>query len=123
MASKAQQRAWLALYEDEDAYVPTGHQLKSWLFGGQSIPVRHALFDTEGMKGIVAALFGEARYFSDADAFWTAQNAAIAAHRAACIAAGWARESAGLGKGVAVRVDTGGGRFITQKNNQQRGQL
>src|SRR3546814_2281872 len=54
MASKAQQRAWLALYEDEDAYVPTGHQLKSWLFGGQSIPVRHALFDTEGMKGIVA---------------------------------------------------------------------
>src|SRR3546814_11862620 len=74
MASKAQQRAWLALYEDEDAYVPTGHQLKSWLFGGQSIPVRHALFDTEGMKGIVADLFGEDRYFSDADAFWTAQR-------------------------------------------------
>src|SRR3546814_18311142 len=65
MASKAQQRAWLALYEDEDAYVPTGHQLKSWLFGGQSIPVRHALFDTEGMQGIVADLFGEERYFGD----------------------------------------------------------
>ena len=89
MASKAQQRAWLALYDDADAYVPTGHQLKAWLFGGQSIPVRHALFDTEGMKGIVADLFGEDRYFSDADAFWTAQNAAIAAKREAYIEAGW----------------------------------
>src|SRR3546814_6100162 len=41
------------------------------------------------MKGIVADLFGEDRYFSDADAFWTAQNAAIAAKRDACIEAGW----------------------------------
>src|SRR3546814_5135669 len=76
MASKSQQRAWLALHDDPDAYVPTGHQLKAWLFGGQSIPVKHALFDTEGAPGIVADLFGEDRYFSDADAFWTAQNAA-----------------------------------------------
>ena len=90
MASKAQQRAWLALYEDDDAYVPTGHQLKAWLFGGQSIPVKHALFDTEGIKGIVADLFGEDRYFSDADVFWTAQSAAIATKRDAYIEAGWA---------------------------------
>src|SRR3546814_4978223 len=41
MASKSQQRAWLALHDDPDAYVPTGHQLKAWLFGGQSIPVKH----------------------------------------------------------------------------------
>jgi ParB family chromosome partitioning protein len=89
MASKSQQRAWLALYDDTDAYVPTGHQLKAWLFGGQSIPVSYALFDTEGMKGIVADLFGEDRYFGDVDAFWTAQNAAIEARREAYLDAGW----------------------------------
>src|SRR3546814_6172774 len=89
MASKSQQRAWLALHDDPDAYVPTGHQLKAWLFGGQSIPVKHALFDTEGAPGIVADLFGEDRYFSDADAFWTAQNAAIEARRGDYLDAGW----------------------------------
>ena len=31
MASKSQQKAWLALADDENAYLPTGHQLKSWL--------------------------------------------------------------------------------------------
>lgn len=89
LASKSQQRAWLALYDDADAYVPSGHQLKAWLLGGQSIPVRHALFDTEGMKGIVSDLFGEDQYFADADAFWTAQNAAIDARREAYLEAGW----------------------------------
>lgn len=89
MASKSQQRSWLALYDDADAYVPTGHQLKAWLFGGQSIPVRHALFDCAGMKGIVSDLFGEDRYFADADAFWEAQDAAIEARRDAYLGAGW----------------------------------
>jgi ParB family transcriptional regulator, chromosome partitioning protein len=89
MASKSMQRAWLALLDAPDAYVPTGNQLKAWLFGGQSIAVKHALFDCEGMSGIVADLFGEDRYFSDADAFWSAQNAAIDARRDAYIEAGW----------------------------------
>jgi ParB family chromosome partitioning protein len=89
MASKSQQRAWLALYDDAGAYVPTGHQLKSWLFGGQSIPVKHALFDTDSMGGIVADLFGEDRYFSDADAFWTAQNKAIEVRTTDYLDAGW----------------------------------
>ncbi len=31
LASKSQQRAWLALYDDPDTYVPTGRQLKAWL--------------------------------------------------------------------------------------------
>ena len=31
MASKRQQRAWLALYDEADAWVPSGHQLKAWL--------------------------------------------------------------------------------------------
>jgi len=90
LASKSQQKAWLALVDDTDAYVPSGHQLKAWLFGGQSIPARFALFDLDGFKGaILADLFGDDRYFTDADAFWAAQNAAIDARRDAYLAEGW----------------------------------
>lgn len=90
LASKSQQKAWLALADDKDAYLPTGHQLKAWLFGGQSIAVKQALFDVEASGlATVADLFGEDRYFADADAFWVAQNAAIDALRAAQIEAGW----------------------------------
>ena len=64
LASKSQQKAWLALVDDPSAYVPTGHQLKAWLFGGQSIAVRHALFDVDGERAaIVADLFGEDALF------------------------------------------------------------
>jgi ParB/RepB/Spo0J family partition protein len=31
LASKSQQRAWLALHDDPDAHAPSGHQLKAWL--------------------------------------------------------------------------------------------
>lgn len=90
LASKSQQRAWLALFDDPDAYVPTGHQLKAWLFGGQSIPAKFALFDLDGFKGAtVADLFGDDRYFADADAFWAAQNEAIEARRTAYLEDGW----------------------------------
>jgi ParB family chromosome partitioning protein len=90
LASKSQQRAWLALFDDPDSYVPTGHQLKAWLFGGQSIPAKFALFDLDGFKGAtVADLFGDDRYFADADAFWSAQNEAIEARRAAYLEDGW----------------------------------
>src|SRR3546814_1843222 len=47
MASKTQQRAWLALFDDAGAYCPRGHQLKGWLFGGGAIKAGHALFDVE----------------------------------------------------------------------------
>ncbi len=91
LASKSQQKAWLALLDDEDAYCPSGHQLKAWLFGGQSIATKHALFDLAAYDGaIVTDLFGEGGYFADADRFWTAQDAAIAARCAALIEAGWA---------------------------------
>jgi len=91
LASKAQQKAWLALYDDPDSYVPTGHQLRAWLFGGQSIKAGVALFDVDASKLVtVADLFGNDRYFAHADAFWTAQNAAIEAKRAEYIDAGWA---------------------------------
>jgi ParB family chromosome partitioning protein len=89
MASKNQQKAWLALFDDPDHYCPTGYQLKQWLFGGQSIPVAHALFDTGDMKGIVSDLFGEDSYFADAEAFWAGQNAAIEMRRAAYLEEGW----------------------------------
>ena len=91
LASKSQQRAWLALADDAQGYAPTGHQLKAWLFGGQSIAARHALFDVEASGlAVIADLFGEDRYFADPDAFWTAQNAAIEARRTSYLDAGWA---------------------------------
>ncbi|GLI98002.1 ParB/RepB/Spo0J family partition protein [Sphingobium sp. BS19] len=91
IASKSQQRAWLALYDDAQAYAPTGHQLKAWLFGGQSIATRHALFDVATYGGqITTDLFGEDSYFADTEQFWTAQNAVVEARRADYLEAGWA---------------------------------
>lgn len=90
LASKTQQRDWLALWDDKEADAPTGYRLKAWLFGGTSIATRHALFDIEGYDGaVVADLFGEDAYFADRERFWTAQNAAIEAKRDAYLEAGW----------------------------------
>ena len=90
LATKSQQRAWLALADDPDAYCPHGHQLKAWLFGGQSIAVRHALFDVAASGlATVADLFGEDSYFGDSAAFWTLQNAAIERVRQSALDDGW----------------------------------
>lgn len=90
MASKAQQKDWLALYGDPDQRAPLGWQLKQWLFGGQSISTKVVLFAIENYAGlIVSDLFGEESYFADADLFWQKQNEAIAAKRDAYIEAGW----------------------------------
>ncbi len=90
LASKARQREWLDLRDDPEAYTPTGHQLKAWLFGGASIPVSAALFDLDGYPGeIVSDLFGEERYFADSATFWTAQTAAIDAKAESYREAGW----------------------------------
>lgn len=90
LASKAQQKDWLALFYDPEQYAPRGHQLKQWLFGGQSIPTSVALFPVEDYPGqIVADLFGEDAYFADADLFWQKQSEAIAAKRDALLEAGW----------------------------------
>jgi len=81
LASKAQQKAWLALFKDEEAYAPLGSQLKAWLFGGASISVSAAIFDMEGFNGqTISDLFAEDGYFADADQFWEAQSAAIEAN-------------------------------------------
>lgn len=90
MASKAQQKEWLKLFEDQESHAPHGWQLKQWLFGGQSIPTKAALFPVEDYAGpIVNDLFGEEGYFADTRRFWELQNAAIAAKREALLAAGW----------------------------------
>ncbi|WP_430414035.1 ParB/RepB/Spo0J family partition protein [Parasphingorhabdus sp.] len=90
LATKAQQKAWLALFADEESYAPRGHQLKAWLFGGQSISTKAALFDLEGFDGlIVKDLFEDDGYFGDADQFWTAQTAEIESRKAAYLEDGW----------------------------------
>ena len=90
LATKAQQRDWLALYDSTDSYAPTGHRLKEWLFGGQPIPTTAALFDLAEYAGpIVADLFGEDSYFADTEAFWILQMKAAAAKRDGYLEAGW----------------------------------
>ncbi len=90
MATKRQQKAWLALFKSEDDYAPQGHRLKSWLFGGANIPVTNALFDVGDYKGsIVSDLFGDESYFADIDEFWSLQNTAIAEARERYLANGW----------------------------------
>ena len=91
LASKAQQKAWLALFKDEEAYAPRGTQLKAWLFGGASISVSAAIFDMADFKGqIVSDLFAEDGYFADANQFWEAQFAAIEAKKCEYLEDGWA---------------------------------
>src|SRR3954447_948296 len=71
LASKAQQKEWLAMLDDPTAYCPTGSQLKAWLFGGMSIPAGAAIFDLTTYEGeLITDLFGEDSYFASADAFW-----------------------------------------------------
>jgi ParB family chromosome partitioning protein len=90
LASKTRQRDWLALFDDECAYCPTGYNLKAWLFGGASIPLSAAIFDVDTYPGeIVSDLFGDERYFADVATFWTAQMAAIEDRAEALREAGW----------------------------------
>lgn len=90
MASKAQQREWLALLDVPNAHCPTGSQLKAWLFGGVSIPTSAALFDLASYQGeVVSDLFDEDSYFASADTFWTAQNEAVEGRAEAYREAGW----------------------------------
>jgi ParB family chromosome partitioning protein len=90
LASRAQQKAWLALFDDPAERPPTGGALKAWLFGGASIPTRNALFPLDDYPGEIRAdLFGEDSWFVEPELFWRCQNEAIAARRAALLAEGW----------------------------------
>ncbi|GEC17657.1 ParB/RepB/Spo0J family partition protein [Nitrobacter winogradskyi] len=91
MATPRQQKAWWKLFRSEDEYAPTGRSLKNWLFGGAHVPMGNALFDVTEYKGIIISdLFGDERYFADAQAFWQMQDTAIAAKRDAYLGKGWA---------------------------------
>lgn len=90
LASKKQQRDWWALHKSETDHAPQGSTLRDWLFGGADISVEAALFDLADYSGaIVSDLFGDDRYFDDAEAFWALQNAAIAKTNAAYLEDGW----------------------------------
>ena len=90
LATKAQQKTWLAMRDDPEGYAPTGNHLKAWLFGGASISTSVALLDLDSYDGrIVTDLFEEDGWFGDADHFWTAQGAAIDARKAAYLEDGW----------------------------------
>ncbi|GAB5469816.1 MAG: ParB/RepB/Spo0J family partition protein [Rhodospirillales bacterium] len=91
MATTRQQKAWWELHKSEDEYAPLGNNLKAWLFGGDDIPVENALFDLNDYGGsIVSDLFGDERYFDDAEKFWALQNTAIASLRDKYVSDGWA---------------------------------
>ncbi len=90
LATKRQQKAWLALFKSEDEYAPQGRSLKDWLFGGANIPTSNALFDVSDYKGaIVSDLFGDESYFADAQKYWPLQNVAIAETKERYLANGW----------------------------------
>jgi ParB family transcriptional regulator, chromosome partitioning protein len=90
MATPRQQKAWWKLFKDGDQHAPRGHSLRKWLFGGAEVPVANALFAEADYPGtIVGDLFGEDRYFADAQSFWPLQNAAIAVRKDEYLAAGW----------------------------------
>jgi ParB family chromosome partitioning protein len=90
LASKSQQTAWLALWDDETAYCPTGFRLKGWLFGGEAIKTDHALFDVETAGvAVIADLFGDEALFADIDAFWTRRMAEVEARKTAYLDDGW----------------------------------
>ncbi len=90
LASKAQQREWLALVDCPEKHAPTGSQIKAWLFGGSAIATKVAMFDLADYKGaVISDLFGEDSYFVDADAFWTAQMVEVEKHAAFYRDSGW----------------------------------
>jgi ParB family chromosome partitioning protein len=90
LATKAQQRAWLALLDSESDHAPLGQNLKAWLMGGAAISTSVALFDPASYSGeIISDLFGEESYFASASDFWAAQDTAIAERAEAYRQAGW----------------------------------
>lgn len=90
LATKDRQKAWLALQRDPEQTPPPAWQLKAWLLGGAEICCKAAVFDETHYHGAIAAdLFGDERFFTDAEEFWRLQNAAIADERERLLAAGW----------------------------------
>jgi ParB family transcriptional regulator, chromosome partitioning protein len=92
LATKQQQKDWLALWEDEEQNAPLGNHLKKWLLGGENIPTCVAQFDLAHYQGeIITDLFGEEKFFARLDGFWALQDKAIEAKRSAFLDQGWSR--------------------------------
>ena len=89
LASKARRKEWIALHKNNDA--PPYWELKRWVLGGAEINLAHALFEADAYTGPVSEdLFDDTTCFAtDADAFWTLQDAAIDALRDTHARAGW----------------------------------
>jgi ParB family chromosome partitioning protein len=95
-ATRSQQKEWVEALateagpDDDGEGAPRGFRLKRWLFGGEQIATRVALFPLANYPGnIVTDLFGDVGYFSDHDAFWGLQNTAIAQLRDDLTGKGW----------------------------------
>ncbi len=92
LATKQQQKDWLALWDDQDQHAPRGNTLKKWLLGGENIPTSVALFDLgQYNHEIITDLFGEEKFFANPDGFWTLQDAAIQTKRDEYLSQGWTR--------------------------------
>lgn len=92
LATKQQQKDWLALWDDEEQQAPRGTYLKKWLLGGENIPTSVALFDLGQYQGeIITDLFGEEKFFANPHGFWALQDAAIQTKRDEYLAQGWPR--------------------------------
>ena len=90
LATKERQKAYVALLRDPEGTPVPRWQLKAWLLGGAEITTRAALFDEGDYQGdIKGDLFGEERFFCDAEQFWKLQNAAIAKLRDDLAVKGW----------------------------------
>lgn len=91
MATKAQQKKWLALLRSDDEWAPTGRALRQWLLGGASLRVANALFDVAASGlATIGDLFDEDEYFADSEAFWPLQSAAVAEIAESHREEGWA---------------------------------
>ena len=90
LATKERQKAYVALLRDPDAAPPPRWQLRAWLLGGAEIATTAALFDEADYHGdIKGDLFGDERFYCDAEQFWQLQNAAIAKLRDDLTEKGW----------------------------------
>lgn len=90
LVSAEKQQAWLDVERERRGL--RGWPLRQWLFGGQAISTKVALFPLEDYPGgIVKDLFGTERYFEDAGLFWVHQNQAVAIRQEALKARGWER--------------------------------
>jgi ParB family transcriptional regulator, chromosome partitioning protein len=92
LATKQQQKDWLALWDDEEQHAPRGNSLKKWLLGGENIPTSVALFDLgQYNHEIITDLFGEEKFFANVKGFWALQDAAIQTKRDEYLSLGWTR--------------------------------